>query len=394
MLLKKINSFTVMILSRAIEPFLYNTLIGISKIREVKIIRIYSSRVGHLCWNIDNYKKSLDDEVHTSSKISIFVLDKTTANGSVLELIRKDLPGLYIKGQIAVVISRIIVSARWKKFCVPWEVLHPKESKLANTPKWVRVPKNEIEDFLKKHELENKKSVVFHNRDRAYLDSIGGDSNFHDYRDFSFQDYSAAIETLKEKDIKAIRIGKEIEKSHTAPNLLDLTGNRQNFWGDIVAVEVSQFFVSGNSGVGHLSNLLRKPHLFVNQIPFDLHHLSSFPQYSIFMPKKLRDMSNGNILSFKDSLILLSDWSIHSPDFFSSRKLEVINNTAEEISSSVVEMLQRTSKVWKDHAIDSKICETLEYMYKDNFAKYIFHELGIKLSSNFVKSNYKWFFDL
>jgi putative glycosyltransferase (TIGR04372 family) len=394
MFIMQINAFAVMCLCRLLEPALYYTVVAMSKILEIKILKIYSSRIGHLCWNVDNYKNLMDNRKKTRSRVSIFILDKTTANSSVLELIKNGLPGIYLTGRIAVILSRVITTDRWKKLLVPWGDLHPKESRLANTAKWVEIPKIEIDKVVEEHGIKDAKSIVFHNRDRAYLDSIEGDSNFHDYRDFSFKDYLPAIEILQTKGIKAIRIGREIEESHTLPNLLDLTGKRQNFWEDVVAVEVSRFFVSGNSGIGQLSNLLRKPHLFVNQIPFDLHHLSSFPQNSMFMPKKLRDMSSGKILSLQDSLSLLGNWSIHTPDFFSSREIEVVNNTEKEISDAVVEMLQRTSMEWKDYLNDSKINETLKYLYKDDFAEYIFGELGIKLSSSFVRNNHNWFFGL
>lgn len=394
MFITQINAFAVMCLCRLLEPVLYYTVVVMSKILEIKIIKIYSSRIGHLCWNVDNYKNLMDNRKKTRSRVSLFILDQTTANSSVLELIKNGLPGIYLTGRIALILSRVILIARWKKLLVPWGDLHPKESRLANTAKWVEVPKIEIDEFVEEYGLKDTKSIVFHNRDRAYLDSIGGDSNIHDFRNFSFKDYLPAIEILQTKGIKAIRIGREIEESHTLPSLLDLTGKRQNFWGDVVAVEVSWFFVSGNSGVGQLSNLLRKPHLFVNQIPFDLHHLSSFPQNSMFMPKKLRAMSNGKILSLQDSLSLLGNWSIHTPDFFSSREIEVVNNTEKELSDAVVEMLQRTSMEWKDYLNDSKINETLKYLYKDDFAEYIFGELGIKLSSSFVRNNHNWFFGL
>ena len=46
------------------------------------------------------------------------------------------------------ILSRVVTTDRWKKLLVPWGDLHPKESRLANTAKWVEVPKSEIDEFV------------------------------------------------------------------------------------------------------------------------------------------------------------------------------------------------------------------------------------------------------
>lgn len=360
--------------------------------KNIEIIRIYSSRIGHLCWNMDNYHDMSAQNNTVDSKIRLFILDKTISNNAILDMIKNSLPGIYIKGKLAHILSQLIRFERWNRFVVSYEKIHPNQSRLANTSKWVNVPKIEVNKFLEKHKLTNQESVVFHNRDEAYLNYFSGDGNYHVYRNFPFSDYASAISTLKKHNIAAIRIGKIIEEEFSATNLINLTGKNQDYWSDVTAVEISKFFISGNSGVSQLSNLLRKPHLYVNLVPFDLTHLASCAQNSLFIPKKLRNLSSGNFLSLKESVDLFRDWTIHDRHFFTSRKIEVVNNSPEEINQALIEMFERTSSNWKETLFQSEIRYRLEEVYGDDFSKYVFNDLGIQISEFFVKQNYKWLF--
>jgi len=370
----------------------YFIIYEINKVKNIEIIRIYSSRIGHLCWNMDNYHNMVAQNNTVNSKTRVFILDKTISSNAVLDMIKNGLPGIYTKGKLAHILSQLIRVERWNRFVVSFEKIHPNQSRLANTNKWVNVPKSEVNRFLVKHKLTNQESVVFHNRDEAYLNHFNGDGNFHNYRNFPFSDYASAISTLKKYNIAAIRIGKIIEEEYSAANLIKLTGENQDYWTDVTAVEVSKFFVSGSSGVSHLSTLLRKPHLYINLVPFDLHHLGSCAQNSLFIPKKLRNLSTGNFLSLKESIDLFRDWTIHDRHFFASRKIEVVNNSQEEINQALIEMFERTNSNWKETLYQSEIRSRLEKVYSDDFSKYVFNDLGIQLSEFFVKQNYKWLF--
>jgi len=341
---------------------------------------------------MDNYHNITAQQNSIGSKTRVFVLDTAISNHAILSMIKTGLPGIYIKGKFAQILSQLIQVGRWKRFVVSWENIHPNQPRLANTIRWVEVPKSEINRFLVKHKLTNQESVVFHNRDESYLKHINGDGNYHVYRNFPFSDYARAISTLQKFNMTAIRIGTLIEEKYLADNLITLTDENQDNWGDVTGVEISKFFVSGSSGISHLSTLLRKPHLYVNLIPFDLHRLSACAQNSLFVPKKLRDLSTGNFLSLKESIDLFRNWTIHDRDFFSLRKIEVVNNSQQEINGALIEMLRRTNGNWKETFYQSEIRERLENLYNDEFSKYVFNDLGIKLSESFVKQNYKWFF--
>jgi putative glycosyltransferase (TIGR04372 family) len=372
------------------DTILFFMITEINKIKTIEIIRIYSSRIGHLCWNMNVYQNLTSQQFTIGSKIRVFILDDTISNDSILTMIRSSFPGIYIKGKFARILSQLIQVEKWKKFLVSWESIHPKQVRLANTTKWVEVPKIEINKFLVKHKLNNQESIVFHNRDEAYLAQIDGDGNQHAYRNFPFSDYAKALSTLQKLDITAIRIGKAIEDDYFADNLISLTGKNQDYWGDVTSVEISKFFVSGNSGISHLSTLLRKPHLYVNFVPFDLHHLSACAQNSIFLPKKLRNLSNGQFLSLTECIDLFRGWSIHEKDFLISRKIQIVNNSQQEINNALIEMIRRTNSNLKETLYQSEIRKKLEKLYNDSFSKYIFKDLGIRLSESFVKQNHKW----
>ena len=377
---------------KLLDLIFYFIVNEISKIKTIEIIRIYSSRVGHLSWNMDNYHNIITKQNSIGSKTRVFILDSTVSNHAILNMFKTGIPGIYIKGKLARILSQLIKVERWKRFVVSWETIHPNQPRLANTLRWVEVPKSEINRFLVKHKLTNQQSVVFHNRDESYLNHTNGDGNYHVYRNFPFSDYSSAISTLQKFNMAAIRIGTIIEEEYLAENLITLTGENQDYWGDVTGVEISKFFVSGSSGISHLSTLLRKPHLYVNLIPFDLARLSACAQNSVFIPKKLRDLSTGNFLSLKESIDLFRNWTIHDRHFFTVRKIEIVNNSQQEINEALLEMLWRTNSNWKETFYQSEIRERLEKLYNDDFSKYVFNDLGIQLSESFVKHNYKWLF--
>lgn len=74
------------------------------------------------------------------------------------------------------------------------------------------------------------------------------------------------------------------------------------------------------------------------------------------------------------------------------RKIEIVNNSQQEINEALLEMLWRTNSNWKETFYQSEIRERLEKLYNDDFSKYVFNDLGIQLSESFVKHNYKWLF--
>jgi putative glycosyltransferase (TIGR04372 family) len=193
-------------------------------------------------------------------------------------------------------------------------------------------------------------------------------------------------------NILALRLGKVVERNYFMDNLINLTEGRGDEWSDIVAIEIAKFFVSGTSGIMDLSTLLRKPQLCVNLIPFDLYHLSRCAQKSIFIPKKLKNLSTGNFLSLSESIDLFKDWSIHEKNFFMSRKIQVINNSREEIRNALIEMIKRTNDHSQETQIQCNIRKKLQKIYNDDFSNYVFNDLGIQLSTSFVKQNAYWFF--
>ena len=59
--------------------------------------------------------------------------------------------------------------------------------------------------------IKKNNFVCFNNRDSAY--EVRNDSNFHDFRNFEFDDYRDAIKSLNDLNVPSVRIGKKIEKN-------------------------------------------------------------------------------------------------------------------------------------------------------------------------------------
>ena len=380
-------------LTKLFEPFMYYLIFLANSKFPVDIIRIYSSRIGHLCWNIDNYYNSEINQQVLKRKIRIFILDKRVANNAILKMIKQDLPGLYFTGSTAVFLSRLLEKDRWIKFCIPWQILHPNFSTCSESPQWIRIPPKKVQRFLKQHGLQNKKIVILHNRDNAYLNYFGKDDNYHDYRNFQFSDFSESIDSLRKQDYEVIRIGFKADPMPDSLKIIDLSNENQDDWNDVAAVNSSAFFISGNSGISQISNVFRKPHLFVNQIPYDLQHLSAMPKGSLFIPKKLMDNKTGKFISLLKSVELFDKWTIHDNDFFEKNNIEIVNNTYFEIDRAVADMIKSIEAKSIKVDLDAKLKMNLESSYgRTESAKFIFGNLNIRIAPSFLKVHSHWLF--
>ena len=108
--------------------------------------------------------------------------------------------------------------------------------------------KNFDTKFLNKKKVQLKKRykinkypfICFHNRDNAYLESIGGDGNDHNYRNFNINDYRASINFVTSKNLKAIRLGR-VTNQYIAKienkNYMQFVNKKSNDFTDIFLID-------------------------------------------------------------------------------------------------------------------------------------------------------------
>ena len=356
----------------------------------IRFGNLYSSRIGHLCINIDNYLTIR--KANSSKEVAIFNIEKRVANKAIYGFWKND-KNLYF--------SRL---ARFPLFFLE-KYFQNSNMKISYETEMMPIfsyaslsESNFCEDDLKKIFSDycfkkfkiHAPYICFHNRDSAYLTHYGCDGNQHDFRDFNFEDYEIAIKNLKPLSITAVRLGEKIDKEvyFEGANFISITEEKRNDFSDINLIANSIFFVGCNTGFSHLSRVLRKPSLLINFIPFCMNELSALPAHSLVLPKKIINIKENRYLRFSDIFALPYDIH-HKGDFFGDLGLRVINNTPEEIADALLEMYLRITGKWRDSELHTHLQQNF-WMSVENikYSKLIRDHLGIRISSKFLERNH------
>lgn len=352
---------------------------------KVRVLVLYSARIGHLIWNLENYQAHLRGSQGRS--VNLVLLDRHVANSAILNVIKPSISALFVGGRVARAIRHLTASRFFRPFVVPFEVVHPQFSTVSLTPAIVRVEEDEISRTLRLAEIPAKPYVVFHNRDPAYLTAIGDDGNNHDFRDFGFEMFSTATRSLAQLGLSSVRIGTLTAESLTEKHLYDFSDRNSREEFDLPLVAGAEFFVSGNSGVAQLSTLLRKPHLYINYLPIRLDHLSSFSAGSVVVPCLLEEVSSGRLLSIQEIAEVCAKWTIHyRGDFFRDRGLKIRQNSRELIEKSVLEMLERCQGRSSETETALDYAELSAKVFgKSPQARWVFSQLGVRFGEAFLQ---------
>lgn len=353
---------------------------------KVKFINLYSSRIGHLVWNFENFYQNCYISNKNQKIIYIFLLDQTIANKKVFEVLRKKINAIFIKNKISHVLRALLEVESNSKFILPFHLIHPPRpilrSRILQKSDIDKISRNKILG------LENDSYVVFNSRDELYLQTskTNYDKNVHDYRNFNFTDYESAFSFLNTHEIISIRIGSVNEKYSGFYGLKDLSNSE--FDNELTLISNSRFFVSGNSGIAQLSTIIQKPQLYVNYIPLRLDHLASMAPKSILIPKLIYS-ENNTPLSLIKIFHLFENWSIHDPNFFHNNNIKFQNNTPLEIRDGVIDMNEKYefNKNLENHADISFYKKLCASSFDKELAWYVFFELEIRFSNRFLKNH-------
>ncbi len=388
-LVSKINVFTLLLLRFMIGGITVLFCYTLKPILIIRFGRIYTSRIGHLCYNIDNYLS--DRRIRKSKEYAVFKADKHISNQIIYSLFSNnkniiftnfaDFPLWFLEKFLSS--SELIIS---------WEnELHPKFVITSLMPPNINIDDLDEQKYRKLLEINKitQPFICVHNRDDAYLNYYGSDGNNHNFRNFHFNDFEIAINKITEVGVTVIRIGEITQMPYVTNNqrFVSITGAKRSDFSDIILVSKCLFFVGGATGFSQVSRIFRKPELLINYIPFRIFELSSWAKNSIILPKKLYKISECRYLRFSEMAELPYD--IHyKGDFFHDMGLQVENNTPEEIADAVMEMWMRTKGEWNDsemqHQFQNKFWASIDHII---YSSELRSKFGIEISSTFLEKN-------
>lgn len=213
--------------------------------------------------------------------------------------------------------------------------------------KLFKLNSSEIEkgyEILKNFGISKKsKWVCIHNRDSNFLKKTQkGNFDYHNYRDFSINDYEKAIEFIVRKGFYVFRIGKHtneklnISKKNTYVVDLVNHNSRSDFF-ETFLINNCSFYLGTSSGPVCVARMLRKKIFLINISPLESIFAESWNYPVIF--KKVFNKKEKKFLSMKQ---IIEKDIYHAVDTkkLNQMGLKFIDNNKEEILKYVKEIFQ------------------------------------------------------
>jgi len=203
---------------------------------------------------------------------------------------------------------------------------------------------------------EGKSFVCLLVRDSAYLEkNIRTSNSSYRYRDSDIDNYILAVEELVRRGYFVIRMGvivnKPLKVDH--PQVIDYAwkGLRSEFM-DIYLGAKCEFSISTSAGWDTIPYVFRRPIVFTNMVP--LNYFCTFEKKTLIISKKYRDSKTHRDLTLKE-IFNRGFGSLLSTSDYVDKKIELIENTPEEIRDIVVEMIERLYGSWQETEEDKKL---------------------------------------
>jgi putative glycosyltransferase (TIGR04372 family) len=198
---------------------------------------------------------------------------------------------------------------------------------------------------------ENSWFVVTHVREAGYK---GGEK----FRDSDIYTYLNAYKEIISKGGFVIRMGdKSMKPLPKIEGLIDYALSKEKSdWLDIYLLSNAKFMLGTSSGPTTVSYIFNVPVVMTNNLPSAATYLS---KKDIFMPRLLRRF-DGSYVSIKETMTLPYSLGTMDSIYKNVFKVEVIPNTADEITEAVLEMMDRLN----GYEIYSESDEVLQSKFK------------------------------
>jgi len=355
---------------------------------KIKFCRVYSERIGHLTINFDNAILSVTKNTYLlcfhSSKVS---------NNFILSIFKKQ-KNIFFNSIFKYFYNAILLVNSNSDLIISWKQYQPEfcfnlilNSKIV----FPSYSDSELDKIFSKYNVK-KDFVCLHARNNLYLEKHSiTDKNFHNFRNFNFEDYELVINFLKKKNNSIIKIGETFSEEtfkFKKKDFFTSTNFHFNEEIDYLLNAYSRYNVIGNSGITGISSILRKKIIYVNFIPLNLPNLSYCSPSSLILPKKIFDNKKNRFLTFKENVLI--NYSIHSEiDLYSKHHLTVINNSPQEILDAVIEMEQRLIGYNENNCakLNDQFWKSITINNNDEKINYLKNELKLSISNKFLKNN-------
>ena len=234
-------------------------------------------------------------------------------------------------------------------------------------------------------------------RDSAYLAKHIPDVDFsyHNYRDSDIQSYVLAAEELADRGYFIIRMGANVSEAinTTHPRVVDYATNgmRSDFM-DIYLSAKCEFFLSTGEGIICVPKLFRRPIVVVNMVPIG--YFYTYYSDLVGITKHHYLIAENRELNLREIFNQSVGFCLETTGY-SSKGVELIENTPEEIRDVVIEMVERLNGTWQPHVDDESLQRRFfEIFPTDAVDAYqgrpLHGEIRARFGAHFLRNNHEW----
>jgi len=381
-----------------IIPIFIIPVIFIRIIRSKLILRfgyLESSGIGHFAQPVDLYLSEIDHCIHKTSNtrlIDLWCFESVISNkilASKWKKYFKIFPWFIIKPIITV--NKMLPGHRLHE--VPYRYLHDKYGLPWQYQDYYEVYKKSKCHFSftsleKKKAIEILKTVNIYPQDKIVTFNIR-DIAFHgfnsdNYRNSDVKIIEPAIEILAKLNYKVLRMGKKVLNplSINHKNIIDYANSLiKSELLDLFFISKCQFHIDTGSGLGAVAAMFRRPTIFIN-FP-EIHYVTIHPT-DLFIPKHFWSIEEKRMLSFRE-IVKIKAHYFSDDTHFKKAKIELVDNTPNEISDAIIEMEKRINKTWDRKKDEDKLQNKFKLLWQtpqNTNGKCI-----PRISYNFIKNN-------
>ena len=399
---KILKSEPDLIVSLFIAPIIILILIIISPLIRVRVGHIHCDRIGHFAMNTElcYLERKFKPKSSLLNTVDFFYLPRYPSCNLTLEnLWRKKLiilPRILLRP-----ISLIIRSFKFlEKFHASsdnsdrdiFNLIDFYPTTLSFSNEEYKRGKKELEKFGLDH---NSKFICIMVRDSAYLNSIYDASENislqHDYRNNDIQNFINAADTLTKLGYYVFRMGSKANKPLNMKNDMVIDYPFSKYKSDFLDIFISancEFCITTGLGLDAVSNIFRKPIVYVNFAPLETIHITSknfllLPKY--YYNKKLNRMMTLKEIQDSKTFGALNSLIYHECD------IELIENSSDEITQIVLEMHENIicrNKENRDEFSQEKFWNI--FMSNPSLNSSLYGKIKSRIGNNFLMNNQWW----
>ncbi|OGT25448.1 MAG: hypothetical protein A3I77_03920 [Gammaproteobacteria bacterium RIFCSPLOWO2_02_FULL_42_14] len=408
-LLDRVTHYLFFFIKFIITLPIASILIALRPFKEIYLVMLLSSRIGHFAANTELMLLKEHKEIYSKKKLFLFYEEELVCNTQLSKMWKRVLPVLpfpRICREVDKTMS-LLLGGKYKYNVVKsFEDCrlgrdHQQLLETRNTPYIYFTPRevSEAEKRLNAFGVEKgKQFVCLLVRDAGYLNHRAPGKNLfshHDYRNADITSYRKAALFLAEKGYVVFRMGKHVEKKFNVehPNVIDYANHpKQCDLLDIYLPAHCTFMISTATGLDGIAQLFRRPLLFTDLSPILFQVPFWYPSV-MFIIKKIRYRHTNAILTFRElekEFIDVRDLTMQAS--LREKNVEIVTNTEEEIFDAVTEMELRIKNTW----IETEQSNQLRNMFFQecfpptlifNELRFSLEKIKIKMGSKFLQEN-------